>query len=144
MSSHLLSIINLTLALINFSRLALDMYTLKDAFLDNISRRNTAARGLIGLVSLVLVYGFGQILYYRLFHPLARFPGPFFASFTNFWKVYQVASGRYEDALLDLHRKYGKLVRIGPNHLDVSDASAVKSIYGGGRHLKKRYVSLDC
>lgn len=95
-------------------------------------------RGVVLLSVLVIVYGFIQALYNRYFHPLARFPGPLLASFTNFWKVYQVAAGNYEDVLLDLHRRHGKIVRIGPNHLDVSDSSAVKTIYGSGRHFKKR------
>ncbi|KAF2768649.1 cytochrome P450, partial [Teratosphaeria nubilosa] len=64
-------------------------------------------------------------------------PGPFLASSTNFWKVYQVSNGNYEDVLLDLHRQHGKIVRTGPNHLDVSDATAIMTIYGSGREFKK-------
>ena len=79
-----------------------------------------------------------SIAYYRCFHQLSRFPGPFLASFTNLWKVYHVYVGDLEHVLLSVHRKHGKIVRIGPNHLDFSDASAVKSIYGSGRAFPKR------
>ncbi|KAK5999292.1 hypothetical protein QM012_005617 [Aureobasidium pullulans] len=43
----------------------------------------------------------------------------------------------YEHVLLALHRKHGKIVRIGPNHINISDASAVKTVYGSGRNFKK-------
>lgn len=98
----------------------------------------------IGSISSALLVAFAvfvvfYLTYYRVLHSLSHFPGPFTASFTNFWKVYHVYRGDFEQVLLGAHRKYGKIVRIGPNHLDVSDASAVKSIYGTGRDFPKRY-----
>jgi hypothetical protein len=81
-----------------------------------------------------------QIVYFAFFHALSKFPGPFLASFTNLWKTYQVARGDYEGVLLRLHQKHGKIVRIGPNHLDISDAQAVKAIFGSGRTFQKRSV----
>jgi len=93
------------------------------------------------LVLLVLAGFSSRIVYDRFFHPLAKFPGPFIASSTNLWKAYQVIYGNYEGVLLDLHRKYGKIVRIGPNHLDVSEPTVVKTIYGGGRTFLKRYIA---
>jgi len=81
-----------------------------------------------------------SVIHARFFHRLALFPGPFSASFTNLWKVYHVYVGDLEHVLLEAHRKHGKIVRIGPNHLDFSDASAVKAIYGSGRAFTKRYI----
>ncbi|KAH7410748.1 cytochrome P450 [Cadophora sp. MPI-SDFR-AT-0126] len=78
-----------------------------------------------------------SIVQNRFFHRLSHFPGPFLASSTNLWKVYHVYVGDLEHVLLEAHRKYGKTVRIGPNHLDFSDASAVKTIYGSGREFPK-------
>ncbi|KAK0105970.1 hypothetical protein ONS95_004479 [Cadophora gregata] len=78
-----------------------------------------------------------SVIHARFFHRLAPFPGPFSASFTNLWKVYHVYVGDLEHVLLEAHRKHGKIVRIGPNHLDFSDASAVKAIYGSGRAFTK-------
>ncbi|KAH9827687.1 Isotrichodermin C-15 hydroxylase [Teratosphaeria destructans] len=105
--------------------------------MDSIAEQYNPARVLVGLIAFILAYGCGQILYNRFFHPLARFPGPFIATFTNLWKVYQVSTSNYEDVLLELHRQHGKIVRIGPNHLDVSDAAAIKTIYGSGREFRK-------
>ncbi|KAF2460199.1 cytochrome P450 [Lineolata rhizophorae] len=92
---------------------------------------------LSGLTLLLCCWTVAQVVYCRYFHPLSVFPGPFLASFTNLWKSYQVLLGKYEDTLLKLHRKHGKLVRIGPNHLDVSDADSVKNIFGAGRTYPK-------
>lgn len=38
---------------------------------------------------------------------------------------------------INLHRKYGPLVRIGPNHISVSDPAAVKVIYAAGKGFTK-------
>ena len=32
--------------------------------------------------------------------------------------------------MIDLHQRYGKLVRTGPNEVSVSDLAAIKKIYG--------------
>ncbi len=48
-----------------------------------------------------------QIIHYRFFHPLAKFPGPFLASVTRIWIAYENFRGRESQTLLDLHRKYG-------------------------------------
>ena len=106
------------------------------AFLGELSN------GSIAVVLPVASIGYAVLctIYYRFWHSLSRFPGPFVASLTNLWKVYHIYRGDFEYVLLDAHRKYGKIVRIGPNHLDISDVSAVKGIYGTGRDFPKRYV----
>lgn len=78
------------------------------------------------------------IVYNSFLHTLARFPGPLFASYTNLWKVYQVYTGRYEYTLQNLHNKYGKIVRVGPNQLDIRDAAAAKTILASGQSFVKR------
>lgn len=107
---------------------------------DSLASQDMAAQYLVRLLYLSSLLIVGRIVYTRLFHPLARFPGPFIASFSNVWKTYHVAIGDYEHVLLALHRQHGKIVRVGPHHLDFSDTSAVKTIYGSGRQFKKRLV----
>lgn len=87
----------------------------------------------------LLVWAIIGALRRRFLHPLSRFPGPAVASVTDAWKAYQVFMGDFEKNLLELHRKYGSLVRIGPNSLSVSHVTGVKTIYGAGRVFKKRY-----
>jgi hypothetical protein len=46
------------------------------------------------------------------------------------WRVAQVFSGRYHLTIKELHDKYGPVVRIGPNTLDLDCPELIKTIYG--------------
>lgn len=48
-----------------------------------------------------------QIIYYRLFHPLSKFPGPFWASVTRLWIAYYNLRGDEYRVVYGLHKKYG-------------------------------------
>ncbi|KAF9001083.1 high nitrogen upregulated cytochrome P450 monooxygenase 2 [Cyathus striatus] len=73
-----------------------------------------------------------SILAYRLspFHPLSKYPGPTLAKFTKFWGVYQNHTGKLHVTVLNLHRRYGSVVRIGPNELSITDVDAVQPVLG--------------
>lgn len=75
--------------------------------------------------------------YYYLFHPLAKYPGPFLASFSNLWKLYHLWSLHLPERLVELHETYGPIVRVGPNDLSFQSGDAVAPIYKAGRALKK-------
>lgn len=62
-----------------------------------------------------------QVIYYRLFHPLAHIPGPFLASFSRLWLLFQTLGGQQHISHLRVHEEYGPIVRIGPNHILLSD-----------------------
>lgn len=66
-----------------------------------------------GLVLLGLAHVIGsfvyQIVYYRFFHPLAKFPGPFWGSVTRLWITYHNIKGDEPETFQALHRKYGML-----------------------------------
>lgn len=80
----------------------------------------------------------GYVIYQRYFHPLARFPGPFLASVTDLWQVYQFLTLRQPYNLTELHAKYGQFVRYGPDKLSITAEDAVPSIYQkGGRTMPK-------
>lgn len=61
---------------------------------------------------------------------LREIPGPTLAKYTRLWKLYSVWKGNHHETEIALHRKYGNLVRIGPNHISIADISAVPIIYG--------------
>lgn len=77
------------------------------------------------------------IVYQRFFHPLAKIPGPFFASLTRLWITKHSWDGDMNTTIISLHKKYGPLVRTGPNELSVSDITAIKTIYGAGTQFRK-------
>lgn len=69
-------------------------------------------------------------------HGLNKYPGPFLARFTNLWRFFDVLGRRSEATHIRLHRKYGDIVRLGPNVLSFGDPAAIKEIYG----INKGYV----
>ncbi|KAK4222791.1 Pisatin demethylase [Podospora fimiseda] len=71
---------------------------------------------------------------YRLFlHPLARIPGPKLAAISNIWQARYARDGRVRYLALTLQKKYGPMVRVGPNEVWVCDGpEVVKQIYGAG------------
>ncbi|KAL8939910.1 MAG: hypothetical protein Q9216_003099 [Gyalolechia sp. 2 TL-2023] len=70
------------------------------------------------------------------FHPLARVPGPLLAKCTSLWQIYHSYVGDECTAVRRLHSKHGKVVRIGPNLIDIADGAALGTIYLDKRFLK--------
>ncbi|KAM5363917.1 hypothetical protein ACJZ2D_011769 [Fusarium nematophilum] len=60
---------------------------------------------------------------------LNKIPGPFLAGLTDWWRVFVVWGRRPELTHIELHKKYGPVVRLGPRTVSVGDAEAVKTIY---------------
>ncbi|KAH5479181.1 hypothetical protein HBI52_224610 [Parastagonospora nodorum] len=66
----------------------------------------------------------------HLRHPLREFPGPRLAAWTDIPYCYWLLGGRQPFVLLQLHEKYGPVVRIAPNELSFNTAASWKDIYG--------------
>lgn len=87
----------------------------------------------IGFVGFICL----QALYNLFFHPLSKFPGPFWAKQTDVWRTYNLCTKRFPDTLSALHAKYGPVVRIGPNDLSFQSVDAIEAIYKSGRRVSK-------
>ncbi|KAH9217197.1 cytochrome P450 [Leptodontidium sp. 2 PMI_412] len=72
-----------------------------------------------------------QLLYNKYGHSISKYPGPFLASFTDWWRFYNIAVNNHVLPMLDLHRKYGKTVKYGPNMQSFSEPRAIHNIYVG-------------
>lgn len=70
----------------------------------------------------------GYIGYQRAFHPLARYPGPFWASLTNLWSLSLSTKGDWPRQLRALHARYGPVVRIAPNEVAIDKPEAIAAI----------------
>ncbi|CAG9994324.1 unnamed protein product [Clonostachys byssicola] len=83
------------------------------------------------VVLLVLAIGaaLGVVKLVRSYIRLARIPGPWLAAHTDLWRFRAQNSQGYAARLVQLHKKHGKLLRIGPNHVTVSDPNAVSIVY---------------
>lgn len=68
---------------------------------------------------------------YRLspFHPLAKYPGPVLARISRLWATQSVIRGYQHLESRELFEKYGEVVRTGPNHLIICNASALPVIH---------------
>ena len=60
-----------------------------------------------------------------------------FASITDFWTVANILSYRQALNEHELHKKYGSVLRDGPNSVTVSEARAMEPIFGVKNDLDK-------
>lgn len=77
------------------------------------------------LISLTILLAWAAYTYRRLSH----IPGPFLARLTNIPRFSWVLTYKAHDIHVDLHRKYGPIVRFGPNMVSVGDVNEVTNIY---------------
>jgi hypothetical protein len=86
---------------------------------------------LYSLGILLATYWTGWIVYTRVFHPLARFPGPFWASVSRAWIVRSVIRGNPHETQRLLHARYGTI-----NILHPVPACALSSVDLGRPHCE--------
>ncbi|EJC97665.1 cytochrome P450 monooxygenase [Fomitiporia mediterranea MF3/22] len=63
--------------------------------------------------------------------------GPSLARFSDAWLGWVVANGRQSEVVHEMHKKFGPVVRLAPNHVSISDPGALHVIYGHGSGLLK-------
>ncbi|KAK7969286.1 cytochrome p450 domain-containing protein [Apiospora saccharicola] len=92
-----------------------------------------------------VVYGLLTALYNIYFHPLRQFPGPLAARASNGWKLYMEVFRQESPAhlLQKLHQQYGDVVRIRPNELHFSSATAYHDIYNPSARWDKDRVQYE-
>ena len=82
---------------------------------------------IIGLVALYWTFSFLCLVNRADLTPL---PGPKWASFTPWYRVYRLWSGQAPAFYLDIHEQYGPIVRTGPNTVSIADPTTIPAIYG--------------
>ncbi|OAP58487.1 hypothetical protein AYL99_07577 [Fonsecaea erecta] len=85
-------------------------------------------------------------LVYSRFRPgLRNIPGPPVAAYTKLWRLYDVYRGHAHLTAISLHEKYGPVVRIGPNHVSISDPTLIPVIYGIKENFTKTaFYPIQC
>ncbi|KAK6503235.1 hypothetical protein TWF481_008264 [Arthrobotrys musiformis] len=86
---------------------------------------------LLALSLSCFAYGVALAVYRLFFSPLSTVPGPKLAAVTRLWILYHDYKDQRTDIVIELHRKYGPVVRLGPNEVSFTSTSAVKDIYTG-------------
>lgn len=81
----------------------------------------------------------GYFINNRYHNGLNKYPGPFLASVTDWWRFWIVYKKRPEVKHIELHQKHGDVVRLGPNNISFANPAALKAIYG----LNKGFTKVD-
>lgn len=93
-----------------------------------------------GLVVATVMYIVGNFLYNLFLHPLRKYPGPLLHRASRIPYCISAIQGTLAFEILDLHNKYGSVVRVAPDELAFADATAWKDIMGhktGGQEMGK-------
>lgn len=78
-----------------------------------------------------------RALYRKYASPLRNYPGPWLASCTRLWKVLSTASTRTHIDHIELHKKYGPVVRIAPDEVSVASPEAARTLLSAGKRFYK-------
>ncbi|KAI1170037.1 cytochrome P450 [Nemania sp. FL0916] len=71
-----------------------------------------------------------------LLHPLRKYPGPLLAKLTQAYAGFYAARKRLHIEVYQYHKRYGPVVRVGPNRLSFNTATALRDIYQNERITK--------
>lgn len=88
----------------------------------NNTARNTADRPLHEILfqyfyTIPVILSLTYVVYQRWLSPLAKIPGPIWASLSRWWLVRVSLSDNYNREMMRLHRNYGDIVRVGPDEV---------------------------
>lgn len=86
---------------------------------------------------LVISYLYQHLITYRA---LQGIPGPLAARFSNLWLFSTARRGKRFFIVDQVHKKYGPMVRVQPNHVSINDDLAIPMIYGHGNGFLKSFV----
>lgn len=95
---------------------------------------------LAALLLPLFVVTYWIVPYFTTYKHLKHIPGPFLGKFSNIW----LAAGAHEGkkfAWVDAaHRKYGKVVRVGFNHVSIATPEGLRTVYAHGNGFLKECV----
>lgn len=66
-------------------------------------------------------------------------PGPWLRRVSSLPRIISVYNNKSHDEDIQLHRKYGKIVRLAPNLLSIADPAEINQIYGIGTNFYKSH-----
>ncbi|KAI4596292.1 hypothetical protein KJ359_005421 [Pestalotiopsis sp. 9143b] len=89
------------------------------------------------LISFLILSYFTYVAYNYFLHSLRHVPGPFPAKITELWRTRRYMLGNWHQDILDLHNRYGPIVRISPNEVSIVDKNALVSVFGHGKGTRK-------
>ncbi|KAI0201182.1 cytochrome P450 [Astrocystis sublimbata] len=83
------------------------------------------------------VFIVSRMVYKRYASPLRSIPGPFLASCSRLWKVKSAMSENSQWEHINLHKKYGPVVRIAPNEVSFASPHVARNLLSAGKRFYK-------
>lgn len=71
------------------------------------------------------------------YNGLQKYPAPGLGAWTNWYRYTENLARRTQERHISWHRKYGDVIRLGPNVLSFADPRAIKTIYGLNKGMTK-------
>ncbi|KAI0879065.1 cytochrome p450 benzoate 4-monooxygenase [Hypoxylon argillaceum] len=96
----------------------------------------------IVLVALLPIWAFCYwiVPYFTTYKHLSHIPGPIVAKFSNVWLALGAQRGQKFAWVHAAHEKYGRVVRVGFNHVSIATAEGLRTVYAHGNgFLKDHY-----
>ncbi|KAI8633571.1 cytochrome p450 benzoate 4-monooxygenase [Xylariaceae sp. FL1651] len=75
--------------------------------------------------------------YFTTYRHLRHLPGPFVAKFSNIWLALGARNGQKYAWVHAAHQKYGKVVRVGFNHVSIATGEGLRTVYAHGNGFLK-------
>ncbi|KAF2173047.1 hypothetical protein M409DRAFT_62676 [Zasmidium cellare ATCC 36951] len=100
---------------------------------------------LIGTFAVLsLAYFVGTLVYNAFFHPLSKIPGPKLNALSRVPYIRHLLKGSTVDNAVDLHKRFGEVVRISPNEVSfTSGETAWPEIYGFRTGKMKGHLNMQ-
>jgi benzoate 4-monooxygenase len=95
---------------------------------------------LLGIFVPVWAAYYWVIPYFTTYQHLKQFPGPWVCKFSNIWLALGARQGQKYAWVDGAHRKYGKVVRVGFNHVSIATPDGLRTVYAHGNGFLKEYV----
>jgi hypothetical protein len=89
----------------------------------------------------ILLFTISSFICIRSYARLRHIPGPFVAAWTNLVRRGWVQTGNLHLIHTEMHQKYGKVFRYGPNHVLIMDPNAIPIIFGHNAKFAKVSIS---
>ncbi|KAI1434303.1 cytochrome p450 benzoate 4-monooxygenase [Xylaria sp. CBS 124048] len=91
------------------------------------------------LISFLPVWAFCYwvLPYFTTYRHLRHIPGPFIGKFSNLWLALGARNGKKYAWVHEAHRRYGKVVRVGFNHVSIATAEGLRTVYAHGNGFLK-------
>lgn len=93
--------------------------------------------------ALLVGYVVWTVIYSCTLHPLAQYPGPWWAHITRIPYWIAAMKGEQPKLMKGLHEKYGHVIRFSPHELSYTEPQAWKDICGHEKGRTENYKAVE-